>query len=260
MKSDRAMRGAALAVAAMLAVSVCASALEYTYDGVEETEYYPSTSYESTYGAQYNYGGQNAVDFEIPELPYGVYSNTSVGCMEKVRIPGQSVSYGSLGFANIGEDFTQITQGPVTAPPVYQAPAYTSVDGMEREDGSLGVVTIPSLKISMKVWEGETNASMSKGLGHYSSSSAWDGNVAVCGHNRGAKYVIGAIKDMQIGEKITYTTVYGTRTYEVTYVGEISSTDWSYIQATADNRITLTTCLADQPAKRVCVQAVEVNS
>ena len=65
----------------------------------------------------------------------------------------------------------------------------------------------------MKVWEGETNESMKKGLGHYSSTSAWDGNIGVCGHNRGAKYTIGSIKDLEIGDTITYTTIYGTRTY-----------------------------------------------
>ena len=118
---------------------------------------------------------------------------------------------------------------------------------------------IPSLDINMKVWEGETNASMAKGLGHYTTTSAWDGNVAVCGHNRGAKYVIGDIKDLEIGDTITYTTIYGTRTYEVVLVKTIASTDWSYLQATADNCITITTCLANQPSKRVCVQAVEVD-
>ena len=90
---------------------------------------------------------------------------------------------------------------------VYQQPAYTSVDGMKRSDGSIGTLKIPSLGINMKVWEGETNTSMSKGLGHYSSTSAWDGNVGMCGHNRGAKYVIGNIKDMEEGDLITYTTV-----------------------------------------------------
>jgi sortase A len=72
--------------------------------------------------------------------------------------------------------------------------------------------------------------------------------------------VIGSIKDLNIGDTITYTTIYGTRTYAVTLVKTISNTDWSYLQTTSDNRITLTTCLADQPTKRVCVQAVEVQS
>ena len=69
--------------------------------------------------------------------------------------------------------------------------------------------------------------------------------------------MIGGIKDLQYGDTITYETVYGTRTYTVSYIGTISNTDWSQLQATADNRITITTCLADQPDFRVCVQAVE---
>ena len=138
-------------------------------------------------------------------------------------------------------------------------PAYTSVDGMERKDGSIGTLKIPSLNINMKVWEGETRASMAKGLGHYSSTSGWDGNIGICGHNRGAKYNIGSIRNLEIGDTITYSTVYGTRTYAVILVKTISDSDWSYLQATADNRITITTCLANQPSKRVCVQAVEVS-
>ena len=133
-------------------------------------------------------------------------------------------------------------------------------DGMAYKDGHIGTVKVPTLKINMKLWEGETEASMKKGLGHYSSTSAWDGNVGVCGHNRGTKYTIGAIKDLKQGDTITYTTIYGTRTYAVTTVKIISNTDWSYLQATSDNRITLTTCLADHPESRVVVQAVEVRS
>jgi sortase A len=63
---------------------------------------------------------------------------------------------------------------------------------------------------------------------------------------------------LSIGDNISYTTVYGTRKYSVSYVGTISNTDWTYLQGTSDNRITLTTCLADHPESRVVVQAVEV--
>ena len=186
--------------------------------------------------------------------------------MEKALLPGlQQSVYSVTGGSGYG-----ITTGDgayVAAPEiqdstpsiVYQQPAYTSADGMERSDGSIGTLKIPSLGISLKVWEGETNASMSKGLGHYSSTSAWNGNVAMCGHNRGSRYVIGDIKDMEEGDLITYTTIYGTRTYAVVSVEIIASNDWSNLQATSDNRITLTTCLANHPEKRVCVQAVQIN-
>lgn len=100
---------------------------------------------------------------------------------------------------------------------------------------------------------------MKKGLGHFTSTSVWNGNVAVCGHNRGAKYVIGSIKNLDVGDKITYTTSMGTRTYLVETVTKISSSDWSYLSSTADNRMTLLTCVAGDSSQRWCVQAVQAS-
>lgn len=88
MKSKKRWFVTALTACLTLSLGICAEALEYDFDGVEDTEYYPSTNYESLYGAKYNYGGSNATDYQWPALPYGVSSNTSVGCMEKVRFPG----------------------------------------------------------------------------------------------------------------------------------------------------------------------------
>lgn len=251
-----------------LSLSICANAADYSFDGIASAEYYPSTGYESIYGSRYNYGSTNVIDYQYPELPFGVVSTTSVGVMEKVRLPGQIVSSGIISVDVSGGGSVYAVPGTysggtvtptVYQPTVYQPTAFTGVDDMKRSDGSIGTVKIPSLDISMKVWEGETDSSMAKGMGHYSSTSGWNGNVGVCGHNRGAKYVIGSIKNLKIGDTIKYTTVYGTRTYAVSFVGKISNTDWSYLQATSDNRITLTTCLADQPAYRICVQAIEVK-
>lgn len=253
-----------LMIVTVLSLSVSAFAAEYTFESKSDTEYYPSTSYGDVYGSSYNYGGTNLADYQIPELPYGSFSTTQTGAMEKVHLPGLqqfvNVSTGTGGYGiDAGSYSTPVISGGTTITPVYREPAYTSVEDMERKDGSIGTLKIPSLDINMKVWEGETNASMAKGLGHYSTTSAWDGNVGVCGHNRGAKYVIGDIKDLEIGDTITYTTIYGTRTYKVVLVKTISSSDWNYLQATVDNRITITTCLTNQPSKRVCAQAVEVN-
>lgn len=260
MNHFRRLTGLALMLITMAALPVNAFAMEYSIETEENTEYYPSTSYEVMYGAAYNYGGSNLVDYQIPELSYGVSSTTQIGIMEKERLPSlqQNVVTSISGDYDI---FGGLYDFPAAAaPPVLSVPAYTSVDGMERRDGSIGTLKIPSLNINMKVWEGETNTSMAKGLGHYSSTSGWDGNVGICGHNRGAKYNIGRIRNLEIGDTITYSTVYGTRTYAVILVKTISDSDWSYLQATADNRITIITCLADRPSKRVCVQAVEVSS
>jgi len=228
MKKMRTLLGLALAVGAALSMTAPAFASDYSFATTAPQDYYGSTSYEDVYGAQYNYG----------------IGDEGSSPLTKLVIDGSGGS------------------GPVITPttPTVQQPIYTSVPGMVRADGSIGTLSIPKLGISVKVWEGETNASMAKGVGHYSSTSGWQGNIGLCGHNRGARYNIGTIKNLKPGDIITYTTIYGTRTYEVTMVKTISNTDWSYLQGTADNRITITTCLENQPAKRICVQAVEKSS
>jgi len=282
MKWKKWISGLALSAMMLTALPLPASAADYGFTTDAPQDYYKSGSYEDVYGSQYNYGGKNVVDYQIPELEYGQFSTVQTGVMERTILPGlqgavatsDGTAGGGYGVSG-GGPITVLTEAgsssgnagtflpatSVTSPAITQTTtqktAYTSVEGMKRSDGSIGTVKISSLNINMKVWEGETNESMKKGLGHYSSTSAWDGNVGVCGHNRGSKYVIGSIKDLEYGDTITYTTVHGTRTYSVVSVKTISNSDWSYLQATSDNRITLTTCLANQPEKRICVQAVE---
>lgn len=256
----------ALAMSLAVFLVAGAQAADYAFTTDTPQDYYGSTSYEDTYGSQYNYGGPNVLDYQVPELEYGLLSNTQIGIMERSLLPGlqaaSAVWDGEGGYGISGDGLAEMAFPDLLSVPNSvqgQQTAYTSVDGLEREDGSIGTLEIPVLGISMNVWEGETNESMRKGLGHYSSSSAWDGNVALCGHNRGAKYVIGSIKDLEYGAEIRYTTALGTRVYQVSFVGQIDNTDWSYLQATGDNRVTITTCLADHPESRICVQGVEVK-
>lgn len=267
---------AGLALSAVMALSMTAPAFasDYSFTTTAPQDYYGSTSYEDVYGSQYNYGGRNAVDYDVPELEYGRFSTTMTGVMERAILPGLQSAVATVGDPS-GYGIGGGTGGPLTelvingtggsgttvtpSTPGVQQPGYTSAQGMAYKNGSIGTVKIPKLGISVPVWEGESTASMAKGLGHYSTTSAWDGNFGVCGHNRGAKYNIGAITNLVAGDIITYTTIYGTRTYEVSMVKIIANNDWSYLQGTVDNRITLTTCLENHPESRVMVQAVEVK-
>lgn len=193
MKYTKRFLSAALMVTAVLSLTVSAHAADYSFTTDAPADYYPSSAYEDVYGSQYNYGGPNVVDYQIPELEFGVLSTTQTGIMERARLPGlqDEVATVTGGGYGIGSGVTEIADIPgLDDFPVITQPAYTSTEGMERLDGSIGTLKIPALGINMKVWEGETSASMRKGLGHYSSTSAWDGNVALCGHNRGARYVI----------------------------------------------------------------------
>lgn len=129
----------------------------------------------------------------------------------------------------------------------------------EYADGSIGTLSISKIGLKVKVYEGETNESMSKGVGHFAYTSAWDGNVGFAGHNRGTNAYFGKIKNLESGDKITYTTRYGERTYQVYLKVKISNTDTSYLSWTDENILTLITCIANEPEYRLCIQAVEIK-
>ena len=71
--------------------------------------------------------------------------------------------------------------------------------------------------------------------------------------------MIGSIKDLEIGDRITYKTSAGERTYAVETVTTIKNNDWTYLESTADNRITLITCVAGDSSRRWVVQGVEIG-
>lgn len=256
-----------------------AQAADYTFQTDDTPEYYGSTSYEEVYGSRYNYGGTNIVDYQIPALEYGSFSTTQTGVMEKALLPGLQQGVYTATASGGGYGVTDnITIGGTAAalPDVSGVSGISGVTGSTLlsgvvqftdlddisllSNGAIGKISIPAINIkNFYLWEGETTASMKKGLGHFSSTSVWNGNVAACGHNRGATYVIGAIKDLEIGDTITYTTSLGTRTYAVQTVTKISSSDWNYLSATTDNRITLITCVAGDSSQRWVVQGIEIS-
>lgn len=252
--------GLALTAAAMLSLAVPVHAVDYSFTTTAPQDYYGDTSYEEVYGSQYNYGGPNVVDFLDP-LAEGAPAASSAGSLEY----GLSGGSGELYADSTGSGFpVEWMESPASAitvtPSVSTTTSFTDAGGMTRSDGSIGTLVIPSLGIRYKAYEGTDSATMHKGVGHFPSTSAWNGNIGLCGHNRGSRHSIGSIKDLKVGDTIQYETSSGTRTYSVSYVGTIEWTDWSYLNATRDNRITIITCLADQPTKRVCVQATETYS
>ena len=124
--------------------------------------------------------------------------------------------------------------------------------------GNIGSLSIPSLNLDVKIFEGTSSTELAKGAGHFTNTSIWDGNVCVAGHNRGANCYFGDIHTLNEGDKITLTTKLGTRTYSVTSVKKITETDDTDTEATSENCITLFTCVRNQSEFRWCVRAVEV--
>ena len=172
-----------------------AFAADYNFETPSPKDYYGSTSYEEVYGAQYNYGGINAVDFLDP-LADGAPVSTVGG--------GSTVEYGiNAGNGSIYPDSSSdgypIQWGDVSTLPTTQ---FTSASEVKRSDGSIGTLVIPSLGIRYKAYEGTDSAAMRNGVGHFPSTSAWGGNIGLCGHNRGSSHNIGSIKNLDVGDTI----------------------------------------------------------
>lgn len=119
----------------------------------------------------------------------------------------------------------------------------------------IGYITIEELGIiKAPIADGTDNKTIGKYVGHFENSSYLEGNVCLCSHNRGSKAVFFEnLKNIKKGMKIEYTTKYETKTYITDEIKEIEETDFSVLEPTKDNRITLITCIANQRAKRLCV-------
>ena len=100
---------------------------------------------------------------------------------------------------------------------------------------------------------------MRRTVGHFEETYKWDGNVALAAHNRGYKCnFFQEIRKLKDGDTIVYSTDKGQRQYKVVLNKVIKETDWTYIQNTKDNRLTLITCEMNKREYRRCVQAVEI--
>ena len=136
---------------------------------------------------------------------------------------------------------------------------FTEVTGdLYYKNGSLGRLEIPTLDLSVRIYQGTDSKTLAKGVGHFEDTSIWNGNVCLAAHNRGANSYFGQIHTLDIGDKITLTTKLGTRTYKVTDVFKVSETDRGGLADSGENMLTLYTCVRNQRDQRWCVTAAEV--
>jgi len=78
---------------------------------------------------------------------------------------------------------------------------FTASNGLIDANGKLGTLIIPKIGLNFSVYEDETLESMRRGVGHFSFTSSWAGNVAMCGHNRGNYAYFGRLKELVVGNE-----------------------------------------------------------
>lgn len=120
-------------------------------------------------------------------------------------------------------------------------------------------IKIPVLGLDAPISQGTSSEELRRTVGHFEETDKWDGNVALAAHNRGYKCnFFQEIRKLKDGDTIVYSTDKGQRQYKVVLNKVIKETDWTYIQNTKDNRLTLITCEMNKREYRRCVQAVEI--
>lgn len=128
-----------------------------------------------------------------------------------------------------------------------------------KHNDSIGTLTIPDILLdNAPIKESVEFSTLSEAIGHFTSTSLYSGNVGLASHNGGGKGdYFKNLNKVKKGSEIYYQTDFGVRRYIVKTIAIIDETDWSYLQETEDNRITLITCVKGQKSKRLCVQALE---
>lgn len=119
----------------------------------------------------------------------------------------------------------------------------------------LGVIKIDKIGYEGLIYEGTSSEALDKGIGHFENSPYFDGNVCLAGHNYAGVWK--KLYTLKNGDKITYISFLGTKEYKVNKVIEISENDWTLLEDTDENYLTLITCVKGKPSLRLAVQAIE---
>lgn len=135
---------------------------------------------------------------------------------------------------------------------------------VETEDSNINEdiwqIEIPKIDLSAPIAEGTSQEIMLEYVGHFENTKMLEGNIGLAAHNRGYPInYFARLKELEFGDEIIYKTKHGTKKYKVILSTVIQDTDWSYLQETKENKITLITCVENQPSKRRCIQGVEIK-
>lgn len=283
-----------LAATAVLSLATSALALDYTYESeVPGQNFYTSTSdvdkpienaNEITIGADGTVtantdqnitnepiGGLKTNVGEFPEawgtqtdiaiaansiFPNALAPTTQLSGVEGyVQFEPYSVASGALPLGNI---FTPAQGYPNDYYVTGVASAIQPMPTITKK-GAIGKIYVPGQKVTRYIYEGTTQASMRIGGAHFSSTPGWTGNVCIAGHNRGTSQNFAFLYNVKPGDTIYYTTGYGTRAYQVTGISNPATTDVSGLYQDGVNRLTLYTCVKNQPQIKYCVTAVAVG-
>lgn len=133
-----------------------------------------------------------------------------------------------------------------------------SMDQNDTQDLGNWYILIPSINVKAPIGNGTSIEVLNTKIGHFDETAIEYGNIGLAAHNRGYQYnFFENLKNLKQEDEITYVHENFRKTYIVEKNEIILNSDWSKLEKTEDNLITLITCVENEPRYRRCVQAVE---
>ena len=116
---------------------------------------------------------------------------------------------------------------------------------------------IPKIDLYAEISEGTASQTLNKYIGHFEESKKESGNICLAAHNRGYDVnYFSRVKELEIGDEIYYFINENEYKYKIDEILVIYETDWTVIENTEEDRITLITCIENRDAYRLCVRGV----
>ncbi len=116
-------------------------------------------------------------------------------------------------------------------------------------------IEIPEIGVYAPIEEGTSDEILNRSIGHFENTSRRNGNCGLAAHNRGYSVnYFSRLKELKNGDKIYYFVDGKKYKYEIDKILIIYETDWSMLENTKEDKITLITCVEDRPEYRLCVQ------
>lgn len=116
-------------------------------------------------------------------------------------------------------------------------------------------IFIPQNNSLERIYEGTDLNTLEKGVGHFIDTTKDNGNICLAGHNIGItvspfKY----IHRLEEKDLLYYRYNNETKKYSLAFKKEIDETDFSYIENTREDSLTVITCIVGKKDKRLILR------
>jgi sortase A len=123
----------------------------------------------------------------------------------------------------------------------------------------LGTIECEKIDLNAPIKETTELDVLETAVGHFEDTAIYNVNVCLAGHNSGTNKNgedIGFFKrlnELTVGDEVLYNHSFGTYIYKVSEIKEIEETDFSVLEPTTNDKLTLITCIKGQKKLRLCV-------